>query len=152
MLTQSFLRGSRMNPFRGWDPLTDFQRLSEEMKRMFEGTGRPLWSDYPPLNVWSNDDQVVVTAELPGFAPENIDISVLQGTLTLRGERPLEAAKQGETYHRRERWNGNFVRSLELPFEVEADKVDAQFAKGLLTIRLPRAAESKPRKIEVKAS
>jgi HSP20 family protein len=95
---------------------------------------------------------VVVTAELPGFNPDDVEVSVVQNTLTLRGSRTPEELKQGETYHRRERWNGKFVRTLELPFEVDHDKVEAQFRNGVLSIRLPRAPQNLPKKITVKAS
>ena len=106
----------------------------------------------PPLNVWSNEDETIVQAELPGLAADDIDISVVQNTLTLRGSRNPEGLKEGESYHRRERWTGRFVRSLELPFEVENSKVEAEYKHGMLRIRLPRAEQHKPKKITVKAS
>ena len=108
--------------------------------------------EYPALNVWSNEDETVVTAELPGFAPEDVEISVEGSTLTLRGSREGEESKEEENYYRRERWSGKFERSLRLPATVDADKVEAEFSNGVLSIKLPKAESAKPKKIRVKAS
>ncbi len=107
---------------------------------------------YPAMNVWMNEEGAIITAELPGIAPEDLDISVVGDTLTVSGERKPEELKEGETYHRRERGYGKFSRAFQLPFEVEADKVSATFKNGVLHITLPRAEADKPRKIAVKAA
>lgn len=150
MLTRTLLPAVARKPFRTRDPFGELQRFHEEISRLFEG-GRHS-GEYPALNIWSNEVEAVIKAELPGFAPEDIEISVLQNTLTLRGTRQADELKEGETYHRQERWNGRFTRSLELPFDVEKERIEADFRNGLLTVRLPRAAEDRPRKIEVKAA
>jgi HSP20 family protein len=106
---------------------------------------------YPAMNVWADEDGVIVTAELPGFDPEEIDISVVGETLTLKGSREPVELQEGATYHRRERGYGTFSRAFRLPFEVESDKVEAVFEKGMLQISLPRAEAEKPKKITVKA-
>lgn len=153
MITRELTRSSLRNPFRNWwDPFGQFPRFGEDLDRAFDWVQRPLAAEYPALNVWDNKEEVVVTAELPGFGPDDVEISVVQNSLTLRGSRAAEDAKQGETYHRRERWSGQFVRTLELPFEVDHDKIEAQFQNGLLSIRLPRAPQNLPKKITVKAS
>jgi len=153
MLTRDLMRSSLRNPFRSWwDPFGQMQRFGEDFDRAFDGVQRPLASEYPALNVWDNKEEVVVTAELPGFNPEDVEVSVVQNSLTLRGSRAVEELKQGEAYHRRERWSGKFVRTLELPFEVDHGKVDAQFHNGVLSIRLPRAPQNLPKKIAVKVS
>jgi HSP20 family protein len=104
------------------------------------------------MNAWTNQDGAVVTVELPGVNPEDIDISVVGETLTLTGSRqPLEL-QDGEKYHRRERNYGNFSRTIQLPFKVEANQVEATFAKGVLSISLARAEEDKPKKITVKSA
>ena len=152
MLTRTLFPSVFRNGARLWDPFRDLRHIQEEMNRLVDQVWYPRVTEYPPLNVWSNEEETIVQAELPGFAPEDIDISVVQNTLTLRGSRKPEELKEGETYHRRERWTGQFVRTLELPFEVDTDKVEAEFKSGVLSIRLPRAEEHKPKKIEVKAS
>ena len=102
------------------------------------------------MNVWTNEEGAVVTAELPGVAPEDIDISVINETLTVTGARQPEEV-EGATYHRRERSQGKFTRSFELPFRIESDQVEASFENGVLHIALPRAEADKPKKITVKA-
>src|SRR5690606_3404603 len=106
---------------------------------------------FPAINVWMSVEGAVVTAELPGVNPEDVDISVVGGTLTSTGSRQPDELKEGEKYHRRERRFCKFTRTFQLPFTVEADKVEAKFDKGVLHIALPRAEAEKPRKISVKA-
>ena len=84
--------------------------------------------------------------------PETIELSVVGKSLTLRGARQSEELKEGETYHRRERWEGSFSKTVQLPFTVESDKVNARFTRGVLTVELPRAEAEKPRKIIVKTA
>ncbi len=136
---------------RNWSPFEELRQIQAEMDRLFNQSF-PRMVDYPPINIWSNDEEVVIQAEVPGYNPADIDISVVQNTLTLRGERKPEQPKDGETYHRRERHVGPFVRTVEVPFEVDSDKIEAEYAAGILTVRLPRAEAHKPKKIAVKAS
>ena len=137
-------------------PWSEMERLRREMNRLFNNypatTGSRVNPGYPAMNVWTNEDGVVVTAELPGIDPEKLDIAVVENTLTLSGERtPLKLA-EGDVYHRRERGCGKFTRSFQLPFNVEANNVQAVYEKGVLHITLPRAEADKPRKIVVKAA
>lgn len=148
MLTRAYYPTYRTRTF---SPFSELRQIQDEMDRLFS-QAYPRAADYPPINVWSNEDQVIVQAELPGYAPADIDISVVQNTLTLRGSRRPEELKEGETYHRRERQTGDFVRTLELPFEVDNAKVEAEYSAGILSIRLPRAEAHKPKRIAVKAS
>ncbi|HQE93349.1 MAG TPA: Hsp20/alpha crystallin family protein [Anaerolineae bacterium] len=136
-----------------WDEL---ERLRREMNQVFANF--PVLSEaritpgYPAMNVWTNENGAVITAELPGIDPAELDIAVVENTLTLSGERkPLELG-EGEVYHRRERGYGKFTRSFQLPFNVEAGNVQAVYEKGVLQITLPRAEADKPRKIAVKAA
>lgn len=152
MLTRTLFPTVFRNGTRSWVPFRELSEIHKEMDRLFDRTRTPRSTEYPPLNVWSNEDEAIVQTELPGFAADEIDISVVQNTLTLRGSRKPEELKEGESYHRRERWTGQFVRSLELPFEVDNSKVEAEYKHGVLSIRLPRAEEHKPKKIAVKAS
>jgi HSP20 family protein len=137
-----------------WSSWREMDRLRREMDRLFtDWPARSGWGGapaYPAMNVWTNEEGAVVTAELPGVAPEDIDISVVNETLTVTGTRHADEA-EGATYHRRERSQGKFTRSFQLPFRIENDHVDAQFERGVLHITLPRAEADKPKRIEVKA-
>jgi HSP20 family protein len=131
------------------DPLHEMQRLQGEMSRVFSGLGQPMNPEVPPVNAWVGESDVVVTAELPGVDPGKVDVSVVGDTLTISGAREAAPLKEGESYHRQERSYGRFTRSLQLPFHVEAGKVDAKYERGILRITLPRAEADKPRKISV---
>jgi HSP20 family protein len=106
---------------------------------------------YPAMNVWTNEDGAIVTAELPGLKPDDIDISVVNDTLTLKGKRNRDECGEHVRFHRRERGCGSFTRSFQLPFQVEPGKVEATFERGVLEITLPRAEADKPRRITIKA-
>jgi HSP20 family protein len=151
MLRQLYGRQNYANPWQ------EVERMQREMDRLFN----PFYGNrsrfqtapsFPAMNVWTNQDGAILTAELPGVNPEDIDISVVGETLTLTGTRQPEELQEGEKYHRRERGYGKFTRTFQLPFPVEADKVDAVFEKGVLHISLPRAEADKPRKISIKTA
>jgi len=108
-------------------------------------------SGYPAMNAWENQEGMIVTAELPGINTDGIDISVVGDTLTLSGNRESDDLKEGARYHRRERGFGSFSRSIQLPFHVKVEDVEATFNNGILQINLPRAEEDKPKKIAVKS-
>jgi HSP20 family protein len=133
----------------GWslDPWRDFERMNRALTRW----NAPSSVEFPAVNVWVAENNAVVTSELPGVEPEDIDISVAGKTLTIRGSRKSEELKEGESFHRRERWHGQFTKTLEMPFSIESGKVEAKFVKGVLNIALPRAEAEKPRKISVKS-
>lgn len=132
------------------DPSRDMRRLRQEMDRIFSDFGEPAAREIPPVNAWIGEADAFVTAELPGIDPGAIEISVVGDTLTLSGSREVEPLKEGESYHRQERGYGKFSRSLQLPFHVDADKVEATYEKGIIGITLPRSESEKPRKILVK--
>jgi HSP20 family protein len=133
------------------------ERLRREMNRLFTSSapGR-TWPDaapaFPAANLWSNPDGAVVTAELPGVNPEDIEISVVGQTLTVSGNRQPDQPGEGATYHRRERRHGEFSRAFELPFEIDSDQVQASYEKGVLHISLPRAQEEKPKRVAIKSA
>jgi len=133
------------------DPLREMQRVQREMNSIFSGLGQSLTQEVPPVNVWVGESDAVVTAELPGVDPGKVDISVVGDTLTISGSREAATLKGEESYHRQERNYGRFSRSLQLPFHVEAGKVEAKYDRGILRITLPRAEADKPRKISVKS-
>lgn len=130
----------------------EMDRLRREMDRVLQGTTRLSAPGFPALNVWTNADGVVVTAEIPGITPDDLDISITGDTLTLTGARQPGETGENVRYHRRERGFGRFTRSLQLPYRVEANQVSATFDKGVLRIDLPRAEADKPKKIQVKAA
>jgi HSP20 family protein len=106
---------------------------------------------YPALNLYETPDGYVLTAELPGVAGDAIDVSVEGDRVTLRGERRSERPTEA-SIHRRERPTGEFRRALQLPVPIDADKVEATYRSGVLTLRLPKAAEHRPRQIRVRAA
>jgi HSP20 family protein len=128
-------------------------RLRREMDHLFTGITRSgaFRGERPAVNVWVDDDNAVVTAELPGVDPKQLDLSIKENRVTIRGSREAETLKENEKYLRQERGTGDFVRTVTLPFRVEAGKVDANYQKGILRLTLPRAAQDKARKIAVKA-
>ena len=145
-----------MRPYRGWSTTRrDMERLRREMDRVFSDppawTGRNAAPSYPAMNAWTSEDSAIITAELPGVKSEDIDISVENELLTLKGTRQADMDGAGLTYHRRERRVGAFNRTFRLPFRVDATAVDAEFKNGVLSVVLPRAEEDKPWKIAVKA-
>jgi len=132
---------------RVFDPWSEFERMNRTLRRF----ALPSTVEFPAINMWVSENNAVVTTEVPGIDPNALEISVVKDSLTLRGSRQDEELKEGESYHRRERWSGQFTKTLELPFPVDAGKVEARFAKGVLFISLPRAEADKPRKIVVKS-
>lgn len=145
-----------MRPYGGWRSRErEMERLRREVDRLFaDWPARAGWStapNFPAMNVWTDENGAVLTAELPGVSIEEIDISVERDTLTLRGKRERKALEEGATYHRRERRFGGFHRAFHLSFQVDPDQVDAEFKNGVLSILLPRAEADKPRKIAIKA-
>lgn len=136
---------SRFN--RTWDSWLEINR----MRQMLHDLSIPTTGEFPAVNTWVSGDETEVTVELPGVDPKEVALSVVRKTLTLKGSRTPEETKEGESYHRHERWSGSFSRTIDLPFLIHAEKVVAKFNKGVLTINLPRAEEDKPRKIVVKS-
>jgi HSP20 family protein len=125
--------------------------LQNEMEFLLGGTRGPIRKEYPMINAWVNEDGLIVSAELSGVDPEEIDISVVGDTLTLNGTRNGEDLPDGAEYYRRERGHGEFTRSLNLPFKVDVDGVEASFVNGILKLELPRLPEEKPKKILLKS-
>lgn len=130
-----------------FDPWREFERINRALSRW----NVPSVTEFPAVNVWTKEDSSVVTTEIPGINLNDIDITVSGSTLTLRGSRQPEELKEGEVYHRRERWSGQFSKTIELPFSIETGMVDARFSKGILSVTLPRAEAEKPKKITVKS-
>lgn len=123
--------------------------VDENASRWRNGFG--VERQFPPINLWTSAEAVHLTAELPGVEPDSLDIEVREGLLMLRGERKLNQPGDDARWHRRERYSGQFARSIELPFEVDPDQVEAHYRDGVLHLTLNRPENARPRKIEVKA-
>lgn len=104
----------------------------------------------PSVDVSESDDAITVKAEMPGMEKEDIDITVSEGLLTLSGEKKDEHEEKKENYHVRESRYGSFRRTVRLPASVEADKIDASYKDGILTVSVPKSEKAKSKKIEVK--
>ena len=143
----------------GMAPFTELNRIHNEINRIFENPFDLLapstsffegWE--PNLDLYEDKDKITVKAELPGMRKEDIDIALVGNTLTISGERKHEEEREeGDTY-RAERYFGRFQRSITLPSPVDANKIQASYKNGVLTITLPKAEEAKRKQIQVKAS
>jgi len=144
-----FWRRSRQST---WNPWSDLWVLQDEFNRAF---GASLWQglsgEFPAVNVYESDDALELSMKLPGINPKDLDVTVNQDTLTLKGSREVDKAPEGAEYLRQERGAGSFVRSFALPFPVNTGDVAARYQDGILTVRLPKAESAQPRKIAIKA-
>jgi HSP20 family protein len=140
----------------GNDPFSTMRREMDRLFDEFRGVRGGLYEDQagfaPAVNVKQTDKGVEVTAELPGIDEKNVEVSLADNALTIRGEKKAEKEDKGEGWFVSERSFGSFMRTIPLPVEIDEDKVTAQFRNGVLTVTLPAAAdaERKARKIEVK--
>ncbi|RLB78104.1 MAG: Hsp20/alpha crystallin family protein [Deltaproteobacteria bacterium] len=134
---------------------SELNRLQEEMNMLFDRIfgRRSLLSGagvFPAVNVAEDNDNVYVTAEMPGINPKDIELTVEEDSVVIKGERKLEEEGEGISYHRREREGGSFNRTITLPTRIVAEKASAEVRNGVLTLTLPKAEEAKPKKIEIK--
>jgi len=142
----------------GWNLFREMDALWREVDDIFRVNHVPqqleasLWAGggFPRMALKEMDDKVVAEALIPGIDPKQLDISVMRTTLSIAGERALERPEQA-TWHRRERSSGRFMRTLDLPADIDADKVSADYAHGVLKITLPKAESAKPKRIEIKS-
>ncbi len=139
------------------NPWNDFMELQNEMNRLFEstfGTGTErsglIDSDFlPALDVLRNEEHILIRADLPGVSKQDIELSVLNGRLFIRGEKSHENEDREQNTHRRERFYGRFERVVDLPAPVISDQIKAKFANGVLEITAPISDEARPRRIAV---
>ena len=140
-----------------WEPFRDLITLREAMDRLFEesfvrpSTRQLTLSERTPLavDVYETDEEVVVKTALPGIDLDDIDVSIARNTLTIKAETKAEAEVEEDRYLCRERRFGAYARSLTLPVAVEAEEAEASYENGVLTLRLPKVEEAKPKTIEV---
>lgn len=139
--------------FRNLGP--EVNQLQNEMNRLFtrfDDAGNGQRGQFPALNLWEDDDKLYVESELPGLDLSDLEIYVNVGNqLTIKGERKAPTIANG-MWHRQERGYSKFARTIELPYAVDDERIEAKFANGVLTIQMPKREEAKPRRIEVKAS
>lgn len=149
---------------RRWEPFSEALSLRDAMSQLFEQSvwqpstggdgGRSMGGFSPALDVSEDNDEYCVRVSLPGVKPEDVEIQIQQGTLTISGELKDEQDHQDEhqhqgKYHMRERRQGRFFRSVSFPTPLQADKAQATFENGVLQLEVPKAEESKPRRIQV---
>lgn len=140
-----YLNRNHMNPL---------DILNGNFDRLLQGVARPLFDEptlrpFPALNVWEDGDRLMAEAELPGLRLEDIEVLVVGNELTIKGRRPTPAEIKGSV-HRQERGVGEFARTITLPVEIDAEKVEATLKNGVLTVLLPKAEPAKARKIAVR--
>ncbi len=140
-----------------WFPFFDVGKTLEEMDRMFGPLGQPVGvrsvprGTFPAVNVYEQGDKVVLMAEIPGVKPEQLDLTVLGDSVTLKGERREEDLPDGERFYRRERPVGAFTRTVTLPEAINPDSVQAQYKDGVLKVRMEKAEQAKAKKITIKS-
>lgn len=139
----------------GLDPLRELEQLQRRVDRLLQnafGSERLPWRGgvYPLLNISEDRDHMYVRAELPGVKAEDLEITIQDNNLILRGERKIATEEKQVNYHRRERESGFFRRVLALPARIQPDKVEATCKDGILTLKLAKPEEVKPRQIQVK--
>jgi HSP20 family protein len=138
-----------------WESLREMVSLRDAMNTLLQesfvrpvglmGNGAALL----PLDIAETEDEFIVKASLPGVRPEDVHITARGDTLTIRGEMKAEEEKKGEHYHLRELRQGHFERTVTLSTPISADKAQAQFENGILTLKLPKAEEAKPKEIKI---
>jgi HSP20 family protein len=145
-----------------WQPVRDLVNMQNQMNRVFdrffhddlwgasEDMSSTIWQ--PNVDVSENRDEFIVAVELPGMKKNDIHITFTNGALTVEGERKQEKEDKDVNYHRVERSYGKFLRTFQLPAQVDSGKIAADFKDGVLTVRLPKVEEVKPKEIEVKVS
>lgn len=141
-----------------WNPMREMMRLRNEFDRFFEDSLEfPgwRWSDSfggPAVDVAETDDKYIVKASLPGINPDDLDISITDNTLSIKGEVKEEKNISEERYHLRERRYGSFTRSITLPASVDIDSIEATYKDGVLTLSAPKTEEVKRKRITVRSS
>jgi HSP20 family protein len=159
MTTMTLLRWQRPEVPR-WSPFRHLTSLREEIDRLFESpmaeltqSSHPFLSGWmPAIDLFEDKDHLYLKAELPGMNKEDIEISIHEGVLTLSGERKQDPRHDQAEVYRSERFLGRFQRTLTLPSQVNPEQTRATYKDGILSVVLPKAEESKPKNIEIKAS
>ena len=135
-----------------FDLWREMERLRRDMDGLFTNYGRTAVSaTYPLINVYEDKDNLVVTAELPGATKEKVSITFSDGVLTIAGKQEQPASIKNMTAVRRERSEGDFEKTVNIPTKIDQEKINASFSNGILSITLPKAEEAKPKTITIEA-
>jgi len=137
-------------------PFADFDTVRREMLRLLDTVAESTSGElgvgvFPPMNITQDNDNFYLRAEIPGIKAKELSLSAVRNRVSIAGQREVEREHDHVSYHRKELPEGSFNRTVTLPTEVDAEHVDATYADGILTLKLPKAEESKPRQIKVKA-
>ena len=137
-------------------PFSEFDQLRREMLRVFDAatgndSGRDFAGVFPPMNVTQDDNNYYLRAEVPGFNAKDLSVAALRNRVSVSGKREIQQDNDQVSYHRKERAEGAFSRTVTLPGEIAADRIVARTSDGILTLTLPKAEEAKPRQIAVTA-
>ncbi len=141
---------------RKWDPWRELTRMQEELSRTFERIFGPerltptFWT--PDVDIFEKDNDIIVRMDLPEVKPEEVEISVIDNTLRVKGERKMAEEVKEENIYRMERKYGSFERMIELPVAVKIEEVEAVYKDGVLRITLPKAEVKKAKEIKIKAA
>lgn len=144
-----------MNTLVRWEPFRGISSLQEQFNRLFENrfsTGteeQTLTAWAPAVDVYETENELVIKADLPQVSEKELDVRVENNMLTIRGERKFEQKVKEENYLRMERAYGSFSRSFSLPNTVNTEAVQAEYKEGVLTVTLPKRAESKPKQVKI---
>ena len=137
---------------RFWNPWDAMELFQEEMNQLLGALEGGRSGDFPAVNIWNSPENAVLTAEIPGIDPKDLELTVQNDTVTIRGSRRQPEAEGPENCLRQERFFGEFTRSFTLPFTVNAANVTAKAENGMLCIVLPRSEAEKPLSIKVQAA
>jgi len=140
-----------------WEPFSELRSLRRALDRGFYDFGPSTWRSRDttltfPVDLSETDERVVVKAALPGIDPEQVEVSVNDNVLTVKGETKSDETTDGESYHRREIRYGAFYRAIPLPAEVSGDAAEAEFKDGVLTVTIPKAEQARPKQIKIKTA
>ena len=145
-------RSTHSNRYECSDFTSDLDRLFTSILKPVEGWASTSGALALRINVAETETDYEVSADLPGVNPDDVKLELLEGNLSIAGKREVESNKEGTTFHRVERREGEFQRVISLPAAVDADKIEAHFKNGVLFVRLPKTAEQLPKRIHVKPS
>jgi|SRR5579875_496751 len=144
-----------MNSIVRWDPFRNLASLQEQFNRLFEGNlsrdhdQSVLTAWAPSVDIYETENELVIKADLPEVSEKDIDVRVENNMLTIRGERKLDQKVKEENYLRMERSYGSFTRSFSLPNTVNTEAIQANYRDGVLTVTLPKRAESRPKQVKI---
>lgn len=151
-------RWSPRRTMTAWRPFQELEEMEQRFEDLFGRSFMPVWrrspsSDewMPSIDMYEKDDKLIVKAELPGMKMEDIDVSVTDSNLTIKGEKKSSEEIKEDDYYRSECTYGSFYRSIPLPSNVDADKVEADYMDGILEVSIPKIPEAQPKKIKVAA-